>query len=134
MTVLIPKIKSDGQRDRGWFNRVTDLLNKVTGYREDKPQECGVWIDGKIIKRKVVDFGALPNAATKDVAHGIPSFSLITSLYGVATNGTLTVALPHVNVAAVANGVALAGYSINVRVITGINFSAYTAFIIVEYV
>lgn len=33
------------------------------------------WIDGKTIYRKVVDFGALPNASSKTVNHGISGLS-----------------------------------------------------------
>lgn len=45
------------------------------------------WIDGKRIYRKVINFGALPNAATKNVAHGI-TFDQIIDFYGITSNGT----------------------------------------------
>lgn len=44
------------------------------------------WIDGKEIYRKVIDTGALPNATTKSVAHGIIGLDTIVKLYGVAKN------------------------------------------------
>ena len=41
------------------------------------------WIDGKPIYRKVVDFGALPNATTKNVAHNISNIDKIVKIDGI---------------------------------------------------
>lgn len=40
------------------------------------------WIDGKPIYKKTVNFGALPNTATKQVAHGITGLDLVIQTYG----------------------------------------------------
>ena len=55
------------------------------------------WIDGKKIYKKTIDFGALPNATSKNVAHGISSLGIMVDMRGVAfyTNG-ISLPLPFV--------------------------------------
>jgi hypothetical protein len=47
----------------------------ATGVEIDTGQ---IWVDGKTIFRRVINFGALPNGTTKSVAHGITGLDLIT--------------------------------------------------------
>jgi len=87
--------------------------------------------------RKVIDFGALPNATVKSVAHGIDfdsNFTLV-KLYGAATNpGNQAVALPHSSTLALANNISVFLTTTHIQVQTGINRSVFTrCFIIVEY-
>lgn len=89
----------------------------------------------KSVYRMVVDFGALPNTATKSVAHGIngatgwaSSFRL-TQLYGASTDpiGLQALALPN-------NGILLSIDQFNVNVTTTSNRTAFTATtIVIEY-
>ena len=44
----------------------------------------GTWIDGKPLYQKTVSLGNLPNATSKNVAHGISNLSYVTSLEGTA--------------------------------------------------
>lgn len=44
-----------------------------------KEQVVGKWIDGKTLYRKVINFGVLPNATTKSVAHGLSNISFVKS-------------------------------------------------------
>ena len=44
----------------------------------------GTWIDGSTVYEKTIDFGALPNATTKYVAHGITNLKVIVAIKGVA--------------------------------------------------
>jgi len=93
--------------------------------------------------RKVIDFGALPNATTKNVAHGISTtqdFSIV-RLYATATDpgaSTLQAAIPipYVNVAAPADGVQLSMGATNVAITTTTaNYTIYTrCFVVVEYI
>ena len=46
--------------------------------------KVGTWINGKPIYRKVINFGALPNTATKTVAHNISNLEWVINLYGIA--------------------------------------------------
>jgi len=94
--------------------------------------------------RKVIDFGALPDDTTKDVAHGITTtqdFSIV-KLYGTATDpgaSTLNAAipLPYVNVEPPNfNGVVLDMDETNVSITTTTDdFIDFTrCFIIIEYI
>jgi hypothetical protein len=49
----------------------------------------GTWINGKPIYRKVIDFGALPNASTKRVDHNITNIDEVIKIGGtVNDNGS----------------------------------------------
>lgn len=45
------------------------------------------WIDGKPIYRKVIDLGALPDASTKAVNHGITNAAQFISATGIINQG-----------------------------------------------
>ena len=56
-------------------------------------QVIGKWINNKPLYRKVVDFGQLPNATTKSVAHNINNLDFIVNAWAVAKridNGDIT--------------------------------------------
>lgn len=44
------------------------------------------WVDGTAIYKKTVNFGALPNATTKTVAHGISNLSQLVDIRAIARN------------------------------------------------
>lgn len=100
-------------------------------------------INYRNVFRKVIDFGTLPNASTKNVAHGITTtqdFSII-RLYATATDpaaSTLQTAIPipYVNVTTPSDGVQLDMDATNVSITTTTgNYTNYTrCFIIVEYI
>jgi hypothetical protein len=86
--------------------------------------------------RKVIDFGALPNATTKDVQHGIKitEATRFTRIYGTANHPSVSfIPLPFAS--AVANvPISVEVTSTVVRVTTAIDYSAYTdTFIVLEY-
>ena len=83
-------------------NQQENVLNDVKGYVDSsnsystaEVKTGGKWIDGKPIYRKVVDFGALPNATIKSVAHNITDLDLVTKCYGGARNGIYRILLPN---------------------------------------
>ena len=83
-------------------NQQENVLNDVKGYVDssnsystDEVKTGGKWIDGKPIYRKVVNFGALPNATTKKVAHGVNNIGDITHIYGVTHSSKMTIPLPY---------------------------------------
>jgi len=96
-------------------------------------QKTGLkWIDGKDIYRKVIDFGALPNATYKNVQHGISNLGEVLKQFGfVNINGT-TLPIPAANPDPLYS-ITLQTTSSVVTVITGTNRSAYNATIILEY-
>lgn len=93
--------------------------------------------------RTVVNFGALPNAGTKSVPHGIainpvtPTTYSFTRIYGAASNGSaqnsfipLPFASPTLN-----ENIKLTVDNTNVNVTTAIDYSSYTiCYLVLEYI
>lgn len=96
-----------------------------------------VWIDGKLIYRKVVSLGALPSSAIKTVSHGLSGVTF-TSVTGVMyASGAYTMNLPF-GYPVDANGysVGLQASSTVVEIRTGNSVyysSGYVAYAILEY-
>ncbi len=90
------------------------------------------WIDGKVIYRKVIDVGALPNNTTNTVAHGITGVDKILEIYGSATNGIATRPLPYPsNVAS--DTILINTDTTVISITTGFNWSAYTGKVVLDY-
>lgn len=87
--------------------------------------------------RKTIDFGALPNTATKTVAHGIAfttAFKL-TQLYGAATDpvNRLYISLPFSSPTLNQN-ILLSVDATNITITTAIDYSAFTLCnVVIEY-
>lgn len=60
----------------------------------DEEREIGVWRDGKPLYQKTINFGNLPNAEGKDVAHGISNLDRIVAYSAVTKNSDGTTYLP----------------------------------------
>lgn len=89
--------------------------------------------------RKVIDFGALPNAAAKTVAHGIAPDATFTftRIYATASDpvNLLYIPIPYASTVAIANNVQLDVDAVNVTITTGINRIAFSrTFVILEYI
>lgn len=89
------------------------------------------------VLRKVINFGALPNTATKSVAHGITctSATTFTRIYGCAsdTTGKNYIPLPYAS-PTLANNIELKVDGTNVSVITGSNRTNFNVtYVILEY-
>ncbi len=93
--------------------------------------------DPRTIYRTVINFGALPNAATKSVPHNITctAATSFTRIYGAATDpSTSYIPLPFVSATDVAHNIEVNVDTTNVNVVTGANYSAYTTtYIVLEY-
>jgi len=87
--------------------------------------------------RKVINFGTLPNATTKSVAHGIPVNSnyIFTRIYGNANNGTFWIPLPYVNSASKNADIELFIDANYVNIVTGVDRTSYTqCYVILEFI
>lgn len=88
--------------------------------------------------RKVIDFGALPNAGIKSVPHGIlvtDSFTLI-SMTAAATDPVNLISFPiiYADPTSTTNNISMNMTQFDVNITTGINYSSFTrTFIIIEY-
>lgn len=80
------------------------------------------------IRTRRVECGALPNATTKNVAHGIPSLDVtkVVGLRGVSTDGTTVMPLPYTDSAAFVDMCEMNLTATNVVLISGANLSAFT--------
>lgn len=111
-----------------WFANKT--LSSTTS---KAPQERQVY-------RKVIDFGALPNAAQKTVAHDIIINDEVkfTRIYGTAsdTTGHTYIPLPYASITAANNGIELSVDGTNVIINTGaVNRTAYdVCWVVLEYI
>lgn len=93
--------------------------------------------------RKVIDFGALPNAAIKSVAHGIVTtqdYSFV-KIYATATDPgattiTSAIPIPFATPTALANNIQIDVDATNVNITTNTAFyTAYTrCFVVLEYI
>ena len=85
------------------------------------------------VYRKVINFGALPNTATKSVAHGLTVTTgyTFTRIYGAASDTTNRVFIPIPNASTDIN---LEVDATNVKIKTAGNFTSYdTTYVILEY-
>lgn len=95
-------------------------------------QRIGTWIDGKLLYRKVVNLGNLPNATTKNVSHGLTIANVnIVHFYGIAKNGNTYLNLPHCSVNNTNDSMFIDGNNILIQCVE--NRSAFTGCCIIEY-
>lgn len=92
------------------------------------------WIDGKPIYKKTVDIGALPNATTKTVAHGITNLGLVIKAEGFASESSgVRITFPFASVAAVGDQVAMRFEATNIVIIAGVNRSGFSGYVTIWY-
>lgn len=146
-TLILPST-----RDEQEFNYIlSDFLRKMLAAINDK--DIGQYVLQEVqngqqyfepnstntfrgIYRKVIEFGALPNTATKEINHEITVTDTLrfTRIYGTA-NDSDTSYLPLPFASSVAgDGISLEITPTVIRITTAIDYSAYTeTFIILEY-
>lgn len=94
------------------------------------------WIDMKPVYRKVVNLGALPNGAVKDVAHDISNLDTIVSVSccAYAPSADTFMPIPFVTVDSTAAQVRVTISKTAINIQTGTNRNAFsTAHAILEY-
>ena len=124
-------------------NQQENVLNEVKGYVDssnsystDEVKTGGKWIDGKPIYRKVVDFGALPNATIKEVSFDNINADTFVKIEGIAMNNSgSAVTIPFADTSAATQSIAIFINSSSVSISTGAtNRSDYTkCYITIEY-
>ena len=92
--------------------------------------KIGKWIDGKDLYRKVIDFGALPNATTKGVAHNISNLGTVVNCYGYASISNTKLSINWYNGT---NYITTFVTNTVVNIQTSNDRSSYTAYVIIEY-
>jgi hypothetical protein len=133
-----------------YFRNVIDALNDKTigQYSTTQTVSGEKWFtvgnanSQRFAYRKVINFGALPNAAATAVAHGITTTqnTVFTHIYGTATDPgattiTSAIPIPLADPAVLANAIRIEVDATNVTVTTAANYSAYTVcYIVLEYI
>jgi len=119
-------------KDTGYY-QTTEFLNGQQYFPDPNLTELNANPEPiyRNVYRIVINFGALPNSATKSVAHGltVDKNFIWTRIYGGATNpiGLLGAPLPN-------SDIKLSVDTINVNVTTAADYSAYTTtYIVLEY-
>ncbi len=87
VATVVDSLESTSATDALSAKKGKELNEKITrnSTYSTEEQAVGTWIDGKTIYRKVINFGALPNATRKDVAHNISNLEQFTKIEGIAT-------------------------------------------------
>jgi len=125
-------------REIGWLLDEELLSGKAFIPGSNNVLDGGTSQTFRQVLRKVVDFGALPNAGLKSVPHGIIFDANFTLLFlgGYATDPVNFVALPlpFANPTAQNLSIALTMDATNINVVTGVDRTAFTScFVIIEY-
>lgn len=125
-------------KDTGFYNEQEFLTGQQFFSKPGVSSTSQSAPDQRQVFRKVINFGALPDATlTKSVPHNISlqaGYSF-TRIYGCATGPSSFIPIPYISVSALANNIELKLDGTNVTIVTGIDRSSYTiCYIILEYI
>lgn len=133
-----------------YFRYIVNALDsrEISIYDEQEYSNGNIWFNPsnrqqpRFGLRKVVDFGALPNAAQKTVAHNITTNAntIFTKIYATATDPggasiTRAIPIPYINTTTPGDSVELDVDATNVRITTTTaNYTAFTeCYVVLEY-
>ncbi len=124
-------------RDAGYYDTMEFLNSQVFFPNPNLTSATRTTPTYRSVYRKTINFGALPNAGTKTVAHGITcsAATSFTRIYGAASDPVNFVYLPLPYASpTLVNNIELFVDATNVTIITGSNRSAFTVcYVILEY-
>lgn len=98
-----------------------------THYSTDE-HAIGTWIDGSTVYEKTISIGALPNATSKNVAHGITNIGYIVSINGVAQRNSpfRVVNIPYAHATDLATQIQLVMGDTYITIYTASDWSSFT--------
>ena len=97
-------------------------------------QVVGKWIDGKPLYRKVLDFGALPNASEKSIPHNIANLKDIIKLSAISKSSGVYFPIPLGSSASLSANIYILAVSEYITIGTGSDRSTFTqTYVIIEY-
>lgn len=109
--------------------RYVDLtVGESTRYAVGAETKIGEWVENDMVYdvfRKVVDFGALPNASQKSIAHEIENFTRFISIRALATSSSNSLEIPMAS-ADGTNNIYLSAGNARVSIQTNSDQSAFT--------
>lgn len=112
-------------------DNVEEAINLTNTYSTNEIK-IGTWL-GKPLYRKVIDFGALPNATTKNVSLNINDLDEVINFYARTKSGTTTRIIPTSSPVDVSYNMDIYINGTNITINTGTDRSSYTAYVVVEY-
>ncbi len=107
--------------------------NDEMGYSTSEVETGLTWIDGSTIYKKTIDFGALPNAADKNVAHNISNLDKVVKIEGIALAGSRAFPLPHVDNGDVITCIRITVEGAEIQIRTGIDRTAWHGYVTLYY-
>jgi hypothetical protein len=124
-------------RDAGYYDTQQYLNSQVFFPNPALNSSTATTPTYRSVFRKVINFGALPNAASKSALHGIvcSAATSFTRIYGTATDpvGFNYIPLPYAS-PVLANNIAIDVDATNVTITTGSNRTAFTiTYVVLEY-
>lgn len=139
VATVVDSLESTSATDALSAKKGKELNEKITrnsNYSTEE-QAVGTWIDGKTIYRKVIIFGALPNATKKEVQHNISNISNFTKIEGIAirndgTKFTQSLPLVYKNTEMFYN-TALAVDNTTIEIQTAGDRSIFNGYVTLEY-
>jgi len=96
-------------------------------------KEVGTWIDNSPLYRKTIDFGALPNADSKNVAHNISNLDKVVKIEGIAIAGNRAFPLPHVDTGDAITGIRITVEGAEIQIRTGMDRTAWHGYVTLYY-
>ena len=124
--------KTAGTLPNNCLIAITDDEKDHNHYSTSETLTGMYWIDGKPIYRKVIDFGTLPNATSKSVAHNISNLSSVITLRGIASESNSYQPIPYATPTS-SSSIKISANNTNVSIETGSDRRSYSAKIILEY-
>lgn len=108
-------------------------LEEMLNYSTDE-HIVGKWIDGSDLYEKTVDFGALPNATSKQVNHGINNLGTMVEIRGIAVRSSDNTSKPlPFSDPTTTKIISLEATTSVIYTETGTNYSAYNAWVTLRY-
>lgn len=113
------------------------LASSIGNYSTSEVDTGFTWINGKHIYKKTINFGALPNATKKEVVHGISNLDYVIKIEGTCFRSSDKVTFQIGNApnptTSIENAITIVVYPNNVEITTGVNRSAFNAYITLYY-
>ena len=113
-------------------NTISADVNGAYDIYDSTERVVGTWF-GEPLYQKTIDLGALPNATTKNVAHGISNLSRVVKGEGIAYSSANQVPLPWVSVSNIIQNVNIYFDATKIYISTGADKSSYNAYFTIQY-
>lgn len=119
-------------------SNVVNAINEVNNSTIYSTTEkvVGKWINNKPLYRKVISTGNLPNASVKNINHGVSNLDKYINMYGIVSDGAYSVPLPYFYPSEMIStyGIGIeAPNNLSINIITGIDRTGYSGYIVLEY-